>query len=650
MTTVSNVKTNTPVQPQQVSGSSASSSIYTDPRLKQQQSGEGTTTQSSNTNTSKIDDVINNVLKDAEIQKLGLSAQQIKESGILLKIAGVDEKQFEALDERTLKKVEESLKASLKDCVKNGQVDLEAAKKLGNQYYIALRTGWTIEGFKKQQAGIKQSTLIERLQDTGCLDKNKDYSDLSNQAIIDEVKQGIHKFFDKILLGNIIKNPKNAKEVKHNEQEYKKQLQTFGRILANSPDEQKALFMEVAKTLYADNRLEGFRSVLASCETQAQRTECAEYAANDPDFIKDVTTKGTYDSEGNLVDDKVMSQDDATAFNDLIFRNLDKDGADKAHKIQHSARKEWFEQNAEALKVLDAKLEEAKRNGVEPKLTDEEKQLLIERNNYIIAGQAGEMTGYANSSLLKPSEKRDILGTVNKDAYELPTYREVIEQVNKYVENHPEALTMPKEELVQLLDEATNGNYSKVVSGSNEPLNAPKEETTENETFVTPIQEQTERVVEQNVSQEQVKKASEKVKKINKQIAPDQAVPFTVLTSSSSVSAQKSQSSKFEAEEVAKLEKDAVKNGQIDKYLKATGKNMFEFASARVTDWHNTGKTTQEKIVAYAGRALCSTQVALGMLAANSEKCFRALAEEINFSNLSINLTHKQKEIVEEMA
>ena len=59
--------------------------------------------------------------------------------------------------------------------------------------------------------------------------------------------------------------------------------------------------------------------------------------------------------------------------------------------------------------------------------------------------------------------------------FEKPTYK-----ITEYVENNPEALTMPKEEIVKLLDDVTNGNYSTVASGSEQTLKAPAEKPVEN--------------------------------------------------------------------------------------------------------------------------------------------------------------------------
>lgn len=122
-------------------------------------------------------------------------------------------------------------------------------------------------------------------------------------------------------------------------------------------------------------------------------------------------------------------------------------------------------------KTLLAKIAEKEAKGEE--LTAEEKQLKLQRDNFYTAVAAGEISGTAINEVISAQAKEEILGTMNKDAYELPIYKEVIKQVTEFVEKHPEALTVSKEELTKILDKATNGNYSTVASGSNAELKAP---------------------------------------------------------------------------------------------------------------------------------------------------------------------------------
>ena len=65
---------------------------------------------------------------------------------------------------------------------------------------------------------------------------------------------------------------------------------------------------------------------------------------------------------------------------------------------------------------------------------------------------------------------------MNRDAYELPTYKNVLEQINSFIKNEENAeyLNISKEELVKILDKTTNGNYSIIASGSEAELKSSK--------------------------------------------------------------------------------------------------------------------------------------------------------------------------------
>ena len=169
----------------------------------------------------------------------------------------------------------------------------------------------------------------------------------------------------------------------------------------------------------------------------------------------------------------VLSEDEVTEAAAKLTSVKSEEGIKKHHEEFQKDAKAFFEENKEALE----KKKKKEANGEE--LTEEEKALKLQRDNFYTAVSAGEISGTAMNEIVADAVKREILSTLNKDAYELPNYKEVIKQVTEFVENNPEALTMPKEEIVKLLDEATNGNYSTVVSGSEQTLKAPAEKPVE---------------------------------------------------------------------------------------------------------------------------------------------------------------------------
>ena len=68
------------------------------------------------------------------------------------------------------------------------------------------------------------------------------------------------------------------------------------------------------------------------------------------------------------------------------------------------------------------------------------------------------------------------MSDLNKDAYEVPDYKDILNQINEYIEKNPNALTTTsKEQFTKTMDKATNGNYS----------NTEKEDTTPDLGFAT---------------------------------------------------------------------------------------------------------------------------------------------------------------------
>lgn len=426
----------------------------------------------------------------AEFSNLGIRPAELKNKGILQKVSGLNETQIEKLNQAELDKIYNCLKIAIKDSIKDKKTDLDTVGKLANNYNIALKTGWSIEGFKKYNNNVKKSTLFERMQETGCIPKGAKFEDLST----DELKAGIKKFFEDTLLGNI----RNAKTPQEKEKVYKQQLQTFGRLLINSPEKEKTLFIEVSKSLYSEVRLDGFKAVIQSCEQNSTRIDCL-MAADDPEFKKAFTANGVSDAEGNVVDENVITQEEAVEFQTIISEGLPKSRLEESHRRDHRIRVEWFEQNREALAAIKEKLDNNGNN--EKDLTPDERKLLTEYRNYIVAGQSGELIGASmNNNFTSESEKEEFLKGLNKDNYSLDSYKDVLNLTDDFIKNNPEALTISADNLTKILDNATDGNYSIIANGLSQELKAPSSSeavsasaTNSDGSFVLP--ENTERLI-----------------------------------------------------------------------------------------------------------------------------------------------------------
>ena len=437
---------------QQGQGVRAQQSSFTNSVMTEAAKNAENTSVEENKNTSKLDELLEKLC--AEFKELGLTPESLKNSGILYRIAGLNEQQIGQVSEQELKQIIECLKAAIKDTPLNsdGKIDLEQVGKTANNYYIAINTEWdSVEKFKRNQSGENLSQRMERFFGL----KEGSFAKLPQ----DKIEEYLDRYFNQFFIEKI-------KKAKNPEKVYKLQLQDFGKLLinTNTADEDKAIFKQAISSLVSKNRLKGFNAVLMSFDTQEARTKWADSWTVEEK--KDFALKA--DMEGNLPAVK-----DVTEFNAGLAKNQSEEGRLKSHEEFQKDAKAFFEQNKEIL----ARIAEKEAKGEE--LTDEEKAVIHQIEQYYTPSSAGEFAGTAMNEIISKAFKHEMLENINKDAYELPNYKEVLEQVTEFVENNPEALTMPKEEIVKLLDDVTNGNYSTVASGSEQTLKAPAEKPVE---------------------------------------------------------------------------------------------------------------------------------------------------------------------------
>ena len=262
-------------------------------------------------------------------------------------------------------------------------------------------------------------------------------------------------YFDSVIADKI----KNAKTPEEKEQIIKqeklRQLQDFGKLLANSSDEEMAYFKEAIKSLYANNKIKGFDALIKSLDSQEARTGLADSCS--PEYIEEIAS--TQDRFGDYSD-----SDEIASITNIIAKEQSLEGRNEFHKDFNEKTVEFFEENKEAVKVINEKI----KNGEE--LTPEEQELRNKIINYYQAVTEGEFTGTASNLNLNNDERKNLLLTINKDTYSINEnydnsfYREVIQSVSEYAEKHPDALAMSKDDFVKLMDEVTSGNYTTVVN------------------------------------------------------------------------------------------------------------------------------------------------------------------------------------------
>ena len=404
--------------------------------------GEGNIDVAQTNNTSKaqtttkrtIDELYNSIA--ALCTQYGISLSEAKKYGLMEKIAGVPQEVLLSLPNSKIQKQVECLKAALEKLSANGEINLEELAKFGNNYNIAIHTGWSIKGFEKSNKNSSESLNERLIKFDGTLSQDFDITKLSKEEQVKILDKYFNQYF------------KELKQTKSNEYVAKLQLQDFGKLLINTPDEQKESFKIAFATLLSENRLPALSALLNSFKTQEASSAFA-------DTIRTENFELAYreDYFGNRPTDEEM-----TGMSALVASRQTEQGRIASHADSIEKQRQFFEDNNEILERINNKLANNEN------LTPEEQEIWDKKNNFYTAIAAGEITGTANNTIISDEFKGVILNTINKDAYELPNYREVMEQVVSYVEKHPEIMTMPVEDFVKLMDEVTNGNYSIVVN------------------------------------------------------------------------------------------------------------------------------------------------------------------------------------------
>ena len=564
----------------------------------------------------KISTEIDNILSDIckKYEKYGLTIADLKKNPAIQLACRMQEDDIKQISEEKRKKVVENFKkaleAAINDSIVNGKIDIKQVAKLSNNYFTALSTGWSIEGFKKANSDKStRHSLMQRLIATGCLPKGATIQNTSPE----ELGKAIEKFF-----GDVLGKSVNQK-FSSPEQAKKAQLQTFGRLLINSSEEEKAYFTQALKHLYKENKLDGLKALFHSCTTE-KTVQAVATKIVDPK--NDITT--TADPNGEY-----LNKDEATAIYTLANSKLTEENSVKTHETSNVYRQQWFEQNGEALKAINAKIEKAKAEGVEVELTEAEQKLLLEYNNKINAGEAGEFVGTHINANLSEAFKDEHLKRLNKDAYELPNYTDVLNTVNEYVQNNPEVFSEEaKADFAKAMDKATNGNYTTVVENTGAELNVPATEKAGSTEIVN------------TKSETEYKEAQVRQQALLNQIKANSEQKDTKFTVEKSVNEEEKTNAKDEkvsANEVYDLKNKAFRSAEnITTYLKETGESKFGFATEVFKKFSDMGSTTQDWAMNYFSNASTTVQNLFLNKITGSFSGMVAAAKEVDLSKFNL--------------
>lgn len=549
---------------------------------------------SATTETSKLDQLLEKLCKELNNSKI--TPNQLKNSGILYRITGCNEYQLSQKTEKEMSSIISCLKQAILDSVdKEGNINLEKVGNLANDYYVAINTGWSIDGFKKHNANVQKSSLFERLKDPNL---PKIAKLLANYNSIEEVPketlaEAIDIFFNDVLIGKE-KTPKNIKM----------QLQTFGRLLINTPDSEKTYFKEILPALVAENRLPGLEAVSMSFATPEARTAWAN-SWKVEDYEKLINQEDVY---GNT-----MGNDGSKAVA-IIVQNQTEDVIRENHS-------EFYNE----FKILEEKLAKGE------KLTEDEQK----KYNLGIKIFSGETFGVANSNVLVDEVIEKLLGDINKDIYDTSVYKDVLEQIKTLAEDS-NLLNKSKDEIVNVLNKATNGNYSIIANGEDKPLNAPAEvkvpTEAENADLGLPNAESVD---------------TSRLQVLTEQVASTQEVEPSIVVEKTNKQAKASE----EDQAVSTYQQRAhfFRTGDILAYKSQTGESSFTIAKDILVNIGDACQKAQDFATTYLENASFTMQKFLLNGISQSQEAMKVAAKTIDLSNFNLNLSVTTKKAVEKI-
>lgn len=375
--------------------------------------------------------------------KYGITVEDLKKLHIAQRVHNIDQTLIANLDnkerENQVKIMKQAIEEAIKDSIKDGKVDFEKANKLTSDYDIALQTGWKLKNFKKEKSNSDNSTLFDILVKYNALPADATRENTSPEEVKAAIQKAVEHMLGKLEAADNVDKKK-----------IEEQMKKFGLLLANSPDEDRIYFGEIIKNLHESNKYNASLVLLHSFTSKAAKRACAD----------------------NMYGDMVavcagMNKEETAHLTRITTRECSETGLEKGHENFNQQRKDWLENNFEAYNTAITKL----NNNEE--LSEEDKQVIKEYCT-LMGISTGEFIGTAENKNISDDFKTEHLNTLNEDAYETPVYKEVLENLNTYVQENKDNLSIPSKELEKLLNNATNNNYNRVATGSNEELKAPQ--------------------------------------------------------------------------------------------------------------------------------------------------------------------------------
>ena len=564
--------------------------------------------------------------------QIPISASELKRMQILEKAFHVTAEELEAKCPNELKKnIEKAIIPALKDAIgTDGKINAEKAQELANKYHVLTTFDWdSVESFKKYCNGKDNESMGERLLrfKIGREAYDKMTPEEREKAVKEYLKDGVEekvKNYVKWLIDHAKKTQSDPAKLI---------LQDISKLLYyTESDEERALFFDALKALN-ENEFEGrdkaaIGLLKGTIQSFDSKEECSHYIV-EKNIVGSIAT-ANYSKDINAEMSKIISE------------NVVEEDAEVLAEQTEEILNKVFETNKDIIESIYKKIAESGQNAV---LTPEEQAVKDEIDRLYTPLTSGQMVGFANNYNLPDEVKEKLLVIVNNNNRERDNYREVLESVYTLSDE----ISITPEKFTELMDKATNGNYSIVAGdiarndGVKSKLNPPVEvvvsSTTPGEQLETVSSGTTS--VQTSTSYVQVEQAQKRTDEIKRGLTIDEDYQDVTVVDESNVIA-------------------AIRTGNnegVNNYLKSTpaekaltflGNRLQEIASSYVMDRLITTYKQTIKTASDAGELFenLKTSAANFYLAHTNNEIKANL--NVNNNNYSFDMKQNLKEAKEE--
>ena len=359
--------------------------------------------------------------------------------------------------QKYIEHVQKTINAMKEDGIelKPENIQYEARK-----YKLDIENGWdSIDSFRAANKKNSES-ITERLERYS----GKSLSKMSTEEIAelikkyffdsfntkDSVKKGINNVLNWIGISDK-SNEKLDKELKIHKQT------DFIKLLHNSSPEEFALLKDAIEYLDAENRLGAAADILKSFKEMNDAIKFAE-ENYDYEFINKNATKA--DINGNRPTD---NEEKLTADISELRSYHGVEATKKYEQHETSAAIEFYQNNSDALADINKKLTQGLS------LSKEEEQLYSQSILFTSGRAAAPIAILNNKNNFDNETKLKLLSFSNTNTVKITAvageefYRKTIYMTSQYINNNTNELSVTIEEAVDLMNKATNGNYSIVL-------------------------------------------------------------------------------------------------------------------------------------------------------------------------------------------